>query len=180
MINVDIKNLAAAKRYARALANTARENIDEIEKDLASINEILFNNESFRTFFTHPNISLKNKKETFKEAFEGKINPISYNFFQTILDEGRISIFQTIFELFKKEVNLIKNRCEIEVISAIELDEAQKTNIQNKLNEKFQKEALINYSKDEAIIGGLIVKFDDRVIDLSLKTKFETLRKQII
>lgn len=179
-MNIDIKNLKTAKRYAIALKQSALDSICEVLENLESVNEIIFNNSSFKAFFLHPNISLRDKKELIAQSFEGKINPVTYNFLQTLLDENRFSIFNTILELFKNEVDLIQNKQRVEVISAVDLDENQKQRLQEKLSEKFNKEAIINYFEDKNILGGLVIKFEDNVIDLSLKTKFEKIRKQLI
>ncbi len=180
MKNFDIKNLKTAKRYARALSEISINILDEVESDLKSVDEIIFNNDSLKAFFLHPVVSLKDKKETIEEAFQGKINPVVYNFIQTLLDENRFSIFKTIFEVFKLESDKIKNKQRVEVISAVDLDEAQKKKLQEKLNSKLNKESILTYRLDEDILGGIVVKFDDKVIDLSLKTKFEHLKKYVI
>ena len=108
--NIDIKNVKAAKRYAQALAESAIDNIDEVNENLALIDEVIFGNEDFKVFFSHPIVSLKDKKDTLKETLEGKINEKALNFLETLLDESRFGIFKTIYELFKQEVDSIKNK----------------------------------------------------------------------
>ena len=177
--NIDIKNLKAAKRYALALIQSTESNIDEVLDNLAVINDAIFSNDEFKIFFSHPIVSLKDKKETLNETLNGKINEKVLNFVQTLLDENRFSIFGTIYELFKKEADNFKNLQRIEVTSVIELDEVQKENLKNKLSTKLNKEVILNFSENKDILGGLVVKFDDNVIDLSLKTKFDLIRKNI-
>lgn len=177
--NIDIKNIKTAKRYALALSQSAIENIDEINENLALVNEVIFDNPDFVNFFSHPIVSLKDKKDTINETLNGKINEKTLNFLNTLLDENRFNIFKTIYELFKTEVDLIKNKQRVYVTSAIELDNKEKEKLQNKLNEKLQKEVIINYEENQDILGGLLIKFEDKVIDLSLKTKFDDLRKNI-
>ena len=65
----------------------------------------------------------------------------------------------------------------MDVFYAYEIDEEQKTRLKDKLSNKFNKEVILNYQKDETILGGLVIKFDDKIIDLSLKTKFDRLKK---
>ena len=108
--NIDIKNLKVAKRYSQALIESAADNVDEVLNNLKSINEAIFDNQDLKTFFLHPVISLKDKKEALKTALENKIDNLTLNFIETLLDENRFGAFKTIFELFKKEVNKIKNK----------------------------------------------------------------------
>ncbi len=174
---IDIKNLKAAKRYALALVESAHDNLDEILDDLSEINGIIFKNKDFKMFFTHPAISLKDKKDILNDALYGKINEKTLNFLKTLLDEGRLNIFETIYGVIKSEINAIKNKQCVEIISAVELDEDAKNKLKEKLNAKLKKDVILNYCKDEDILGGLVIKMEDKVIDLSLKTRFEVLRK---
>ncbi len=177
--NIDIKNLKTAKRYALALAQSAIDNIDEVNNNLALVDDVIFNNADFVNFFSHPIVSLKDKKDTVKETLEGKISEISLNFINTLLDENRFNIFRTIFEQFKKEVDEIKNKQRIDVTSAIELDEDQKKDLIEQLTKKLNKDVILNYEEDEEILGGLVVKYEDKVLDLSLKAKFDQLKQNI-
>jgi len=174
--NIDIKNIKVARRYARALSQSATDCIDDVFSDLNAVNEMIFENDEFKTFFMHPVVSLKDKKEAIKAAFENKINKISLNFLETLLDENRFDIFRTIFELFKKEADAIKNKQHVEIISAVALNDETKGRIEEKLSKKLEKSIVLNCNIDEKVLGGLIVKIEDKVIDLSLKTRFETLK----
>ena len=175
--NIDIKNIKVAKRYSHALAQSADKDIDEILENLKSINEVIFENQDLRTFFLHPVISLKDKKETLKSALQDKVNILTLNFIKTLLDENRFGIFKTIYELFKKEADKKKNKQEVEIISAVDINEKSKKMLEEKLKTKLNKDVVLNYSKNQDILGGFIIKIEDKVIDLSLKTKFETLTK---
>lgn len=177
--NIDIKNLKVAKRYAHALVESANSEIQNVNRELALVSEAIFDNEDLKLFFSHPIVSLKDKKDTIKDTLEDKIGQTTYNFLNTLLDENRIEIFKTIYELFKKELDEINNKQQVEVISAVELDEEEKNKLIEKLSQKLNKEVNLTLVNDDNILGGLVVKFEDKVIDLSLKTKFDTLRKYI-
>ena len=175
--SVDIKNLKVAKRYALALAESSIDHIDKAVEDMKLVNELIFQNEELKTFFMHPVVSLKDKKETIEAAFKDKLDTSSFNFIETLLDESRFGIFRTILEVFIKESEKIKNKQRVEVISAVDIDEEEKQRLTAKLNEKLNKDVLLNYNLDDSILGGLVVKIEDKVIDLSLKAKFEELKK---
>jgi len=178
--NINIKDLKAAKRYAQALVQSIGDNYDEILNDLSEIDNIIFQNNEFKTFFFHPIVSLKDKKDILNDTLKRRINDTSLNFIQILLDENRFSDFKTILYVFQKEVGKLKNKQKIDIISAVELDEETKTRLKNKLNEKLNKDIILNFSQNNDIIAGLILKTDDKVLDLSLKNKFETLKKQAL
>ena len=175
--NIDIKNTHVAQRYANALKECSMDCIDEIREDLKVVLDGIFNNDELKAFFNHPIISLADKKDTIRQTLEGKINNITLNFLETLLNENRFGIFNTIYVLYIKETDKVKNRQQVEVICAQEPTDEQKNKLWDKLNRKLSKETQITYIKDEDIIGGLIIRIEDNVIDLSLKNKFEALRK---
>lgn len=174
---VDIKNLKVAKRYAHALVESGIDCIDKVVSDMNLLDELIFKNEDLKTFFLHPVVSLKDKKETIEKAFKDKISEISFNFIETLLDENRFGIFRTILEVFIKETERIKNMQRVEVVSAVDIDEEEKEKLTKKLSEKLNKEVILKYNLDGTILGGIVVKVEDKVVDLSLKAKFENLKK---
>ena len=59
------------------------------------------------------------------------------------------------------------------------MDDNEKEKLKNKLIEKLQKDVILNYEENDEILGGLVIKYEDKVIDLSLKNKFDQIRKNI-
>lgn len=176
--NIDIKNLKVAKRYAKALIELSKDDLESVLSNLEIIKTIIFENPNFAAFFSHPVIPVQDKKDTIESALRGKISDTVLNFVGTLLDENRFLIFDSIYELFKKEFDIIKNRQSVKIISAVELEENEKKRLEEKLSKKLQKEVILSYKTDEDILGGLVIKLDDKVIDLSLKTRFAALKKQ--
>ena len=169
--------MKVAKRYAAALIESSNDFLDEVLENLKLVDELIFQNNELKTFFLHPVVSLKDKKDVIDSVFKGKINEITYNFLGTLLDENRFIIFRSILELYKKQTEKIKNMQRVQVVSAVGLDEDAKNRLEEKLAEKMKKQVILNYDIDETIIGGLVVKIEDKVLDLSLKRKFENLEK---
>ncbi len=169
--------MKVAKRYAAALIESSNDFLDEVLENLKLVDELIFQNNELKTFFLHPVVSLKDKKDVIDSVFKGKINEITYNFLGTLLDENRFIIFRSILELYKKQTEKIKNMQRVQVVSAVGLDEDAKNRLAEKLAEKMKKQVILNYDIDETIIGGLVVKIEDKVLDLSLKRKFENLEK---
>ena len=81
---------------------------------------------------------------------------------------------------YKEDLDKINNIQRVEVVSAIELDDNSKQKIIDKLQHRLQKNVIAQWQTDEEIIGGLVVKINDDVIDSSLKNKLENLSKNII
>lgn len=175
MTAIDTKNLKPAKRYASALL--ALENFDTIKDDLAVVCSLIFENKEFTGFFEHPVISIPDKKDTLKEIFEGKINPEVLNLLYVLLDNNRFNILPSIYQVCIKEFQKRQNIIKATVTSVIELSVRQKEQLNDKLNKKLNKEVILDFNFDKKIIAGLVIKIEDNVIDLSLKSKFDKLKK---
>ena len=66
-----------------------------------------------------------------------------------------------------------------EVVSTIKLDDKQRLKIESELKRIFSKDITVSYTEDKKILGGLIIKHEDRIINLSLKTKLEEMKKYL-
>lgn len=176
-LNIDIKNLKAVKRYADALIEATEGNYDEIKENLELIYDSIFKNDELKTFFLHPVISPETKIDILKETFQDKINPKTLNFIMLLLKENRFVEFESILSVFKDRLNELNNIKKVSVTTAIEIDNSIKENIVNKLKNKLNSEILLDLNIDKDILGGIIIRLEDKIIDLSLKNKFERLRK---
>lgn len=174
-MTIDTKNLKPAKRYASALIATG--NIDNIKNDLSLVVELIFSNDEYKNFFKHPVISVLDKKDTIREIFDGKIDNEVLNLLYVLLDNNRFDITPLVNEVFVKESEKLQNIIHAQVSSVIELDEAQKLQLNKKLNDKLKKQVILDFNIDKEIIGGLTIKIEDNIIDLSLKSKFDKLKK---
>lgn len=175
MKQLNIKNLKAAKRYAKALIDLGENEV--IKSDLEAVFNAIFENEEFKMFFSHPVISLFDKKDTMKQIFEGKVHGEILNLLYVLLDNNRLSLLPEIKEVFNEEFENAKNILRGEVQSVIELNDEQKAQLKEKLSQKLNKQVELDFEINKAIVAGLVIRLKDSVIDLSLKTKFDKLKK---
>ena len=85
-----------------------------------------------------------------------------------------------IVEAYSYEVDEIHNVKRVEVVSAVEISDDRKQRLVEKLQNKLQKTVIPNWNVDIDIIGGLIIRIGDDVVDNSLRNKLENLSKNII
>lgn len=175
MTTIDTKNLKPAKRYANALIELNRPEV--VGQDLKCVLDVIFSNNDYKNFFEHPVISLKDKKETIEEIFKEKIDNEVLNFLFVLLDNSRFNILPLVYEVYSDLSQKAQNIIHAQVASVIELDDNQKNELKEKLSRKLQKQIEIDYEIKKEIIAGLTVKIEDNIIDLSLKAKFDKLKK---
>lgn len=171
-----MKISTSAETYADSLIK-ADENFELILNDLIEIKEIISQSDEFNNVMENPSIQNETKFEIIDEIFKNKINDKLVNFLKILVEKNRFNEFNQIIQAYSNKTDNINNIKRVEVISAIDLTEDQKSRINEKLHTRLQKNIVAKWTTDENIIGGLIIKYDDNVIDNSLKNKLEKLSK---
>ena len=166
----------SSETYANSLIETGLDN-RLISDSLSAITEIIDKSEDFSQVMLNPAIPSSTKFEIIDEIFQNKIDEKIINFLKIIVEKNRFSQFKEIVSAYFEKSDEINNIKRVEIISAVELSENQKSKITEKLQSKLQKTVIPNWVLNEEIIGGLVVKYDDEVIDNSLKNKLEKISK---
>lgn len=132
------------------------------------------------SFLCHPQISKDEKIKTVERILKGRVSEDLIGFFQIIIQKGRCKELKDIFRYMEKKVKKLLGIGELHVISAVPLKKEQKEKIEKKALKSSGYKALETaYEIDEAIIGGLILKMDDRIVDNSIHTKLSAMGKHL-
>ena len=172
-----------ADRYAIALIELADKNnsLDQFNYDLAAINSVFKENKDISLFLAHPTIPVDEKKALIKKVFEGAVSEYIINFLMILIDRNRFALLLNIYEHYNLLLNKKRNIVVAKVTTAINIDEEIINNLRHKLEQKFNGLNMqISTEINPDIIAGMIVKIGDRVIDGSIKTKIENMKKQLI
>ena len=168
----------SSKNYAGALAEIADDNIisyDGIKNDLNTVSEIIKNSPDLKSVLENITISTDIKNSIIDEVFKNQINEKIINFLKILTNKNKFGEFAEIKSDFETIYNDVNNIKLIDVTSAVELTQEQKNRVTEKLQAKLNKQIKANWLLDEGIIGGLIIKIDDNVINSSLKNRLEKL-----
>ncbi len=181
MRTIDVKNINIAKKYATALFEITEDNKAEVVmQNLIFIDETLRTNEQLFSFFNNPIITRDDKKDVAQKIFAIHIEKDVLDLLFVLIDNARIDAFNEIVNQYSSQFNIKENIVKPNIISAVELTEEQKQKVIAKLQNKLNKQIIPNYIIDENIIAGMIIEIDDKVIDFSLKEKFEQVQKQLV
>ncbi len=168
----DIKNMKIAKRYAKALAQFDA----DFTPDFETICTVLEENKDLGDFLNHPVVDINDKKEVLEKIFKNKVSPKILDLTYILLDNGRFSYFGKTGISYREILDEKKGITKIDVVSAVDLDKEDKEALLKKLQEKFKGKIILNHYTDKSILGGFLLKMQDKVIDLSLKKRFENLK----
>lgn len=170
-----------ARRYAQALFTLAqkKEMLEKVRKDLLLIKKTVRTSQKLQTFVNHHLIAKEAKKEVFKKIFAKDLSQITMNFLFLLTDKRREKHLLDILEEFIAYYNEVKNLLYVEVRSARKLTDAQIKVISGKLSDITEKDVRLNAKTDPDLIGGIVVKFNDRVYDGSVAGRLAALKESL-
>ncbi len=171
-------NSTSPKNYAKALAEIAKDNVmsyEDIKHNLDTVILILQSSSELQMTLENTAISNSAKIDIINEVFKNQINDKIINFLKILVNKSKFNELPLIIDEFNKILDNVNNIKRVEVVSAVQLTEDQKNKITEKLKNKLNKNIIAEWIEQPEIIGGLIIKIEDDVIDASLKKKLENL-----
>jgi len=167
-------------RYANSLFKLAEEKntLAKIAEDVELLFSTISNSKELRTLLKNPVIKSDKKKELLTKIFEGKISDDMMRFIDFVIEKNREDILLDIMQEF---LNLRDNKegiLRVQVITAVEIDDNLKKEIEKVLENKERKKIKSTYVINPNILGGYVIRFKDTVIDASLTHQLERLRKK--
>lgn len=168
--------------YGNALFELACEEgkIDQILEEVLAVKQIFKDNREIIRLLNHPKIVKEEKIAIIENIFKNRISDDLIGIIVIMIKKDRYSNILEVFNYFENAVKKYKNIGVAYITSAVTLSETQKNNIEKRLLDttSYTKIEAI-YNVDKGIIGGLIIRIEDRVIDSSIKTKIESLSKAL-
>lgn len=171
-----------SKTYGDALFEVAVEggSVDALAEETESILKIFSENEDYIKVLNHPKIPMEEKLKLVKEAFEGNVSNELLGLLLTVVEKGRFSEIEEILQYFLFEVRGYKRIGTATVTSAVALSDEQKKAVEKRLLETTSYESfLLEYQVDKSLIGGMIIKIGDRVVDSSIRTKLQSMAREL-
>lgn len=171
-----------SKTYGEALFELAYElkKADQFLEEVTQLMVILQQNPEFDKLMNHPKISKVEKVDVMEKVFADKASKELVGFLVLVLQKERYKDLKAILQYFVQKVKEEKGIGPAIVTTPMELSEIQKKQIEERLLQTTSyKEMEMTYLVDEALIGGMVIRIGDRVVDSSIKTKLEELTKQL-
>ena len=178
-----MKGTIVASRYAKSLLDLSIERniLDKVNNDMVQLSEIFADSADLVSVLNNPTINAAKKTEVFTAIFNGKMEKISLDFIRLITKNSRESLLPVIAQNFTKLYKSHNNILDVELISAVALDDATKSEIMNKVKSKFEGSTIeLTENIDESILGGFIVKIGDKQIDASIASQLTNLKSILL
>ena len=168
--------------YAGSLLELATEQnqADAIGQELASIQEILQQNKSFRLYLLDPGISNDERGQTIKRIFGDSIPPLLRNFLGVLNEKNRLGTLGEIADAYHTMLDERSGKIEVDVTVASRLSAEQLEEVRQRVSTALKKDAVVHQYVDESIIGGLVIRVQDKLIDASVKSQLASMKEQLL
>jgi F-type H+-transporting ATPase subunit delta len=167
--------------YARSLFEAADDEgkLDEVREQLGAFADALDGDHDMQVFFFSPYFSTQEKKDGLHKAISGA-EPIFVNFLELLIENHRMPAIFRIrrgYEALWEERNKL---LPVHVTSAVELDEQTVREIGDRIAEQTGQRVELSSTVAPDILGGIVVRVGNQVLDASIRNRLETLRKQVV
>ncbi len=174
--------MSAVSTYAEALFEAARER-GELEQTLDELQEfgrVLEESEELRLFFYAGQVPEREKRRAIDALTEG-MSVSTRNFLKVLSDNGREEIFDEVVLRYEGLVKEHLGRVEVEVTTAVELDEEERERLKERLGRMLEgSEVILQTRVEPNILGGAVIRVGGRMVDGSIRGQLESLREGML
>jgi len=177
-----MKNLAVARRYAKALLLISKEDgqTDAYRKELSGFADLMEQENALNQAITNPLYDTKSRRNVLQAILDRLgISKTMKSFFLLLFDKGRIGFIGSINEFYQKLADELRGIARASLISATALSEDTVEKIQAALSKKTKKKIILEVAQNPELIGGIVTKIGDLVWDGSIKTQLANMRETL-
>ena len=169
-----------ARVYARSLFEIAREQgkLDVLREQLAQFADAVNDNHDLAVFFFSPYFSTKEKQEALGRLLDGA-DPTFLNFLKLLIENHRMPVIFRIRQEYERLWDEENKTLPVEVTSAIALDEQTTASLARTIGERAGRKVTLAARVDPDILGGIIIRVGNSILDASIHNRLEQLRRHV-
>lgn len=172
---------AVARRYAEAVfeIGVEKHDVDTWLQDLRTIAEY-FGNRRLQFVLSEPNISFERKRQIVSDLLQSKVSHDALGLALLLVERGLVNQTGRILDQYTQRYNDYHNQAVATVTTAMPLDDATRDEVRRQLERQTGKKIILEEKIDPSILGGVIARVGDLLIDSSVRYRLSKLRQQII
>jgi F-type H+-transporting ATPase subunit delta len=169
-----------ARVYARSLFEVAteRDKIDVVHEELGQFADALHESRELQTFLFSPYFSTEEKKDGLAKAVTDADETVA-NFLALLLEKHRMPVIFRIRREYDRLWEEANRLLPVQITSAVELDPSVAERIGDEIGRQTGRTVELTSSVDPDVIGGIVVRVGNSILDASIRTRLENLRKQV-
>jgi len=152
---------------------------NEIDGHLA-LAKSLFENPGFRKLLGSPRVRVEAKMEVLRRGLEGVVNPLILRLFELLLDRKRVEYLPDISTSFTKVLEESKGIARADVRTSIALDAETEKKLRDALEGVTGKQILMEKHVDPSLIGGVLVRIGDQLLDSTVRTRLKEMKEKLL
>ena len=171
----------SAEYYARAILDIgkAEKTVDLLDTEFKTLKEVVISDLDLKKYLTDPSVDktakIKMAQKVLGESASASIRTV----FAILIMADIIEEIEEIYNIFVGFVSDFKKQVYVEVVSVVELDSGTISKIKEDVDEASGLDVRIRNTVDPDIIGGLVLKIGEKIVDLSIKNKIEDIRAKL-
>ncbi len=166
--------------YARSLFEAAQDadRLEDVREQLGELADAIDDDHDLQVFFFSPYLTTEDKKEGLEKAVSD-LDELVDNFLQLLIENHRMPVLFKIRREFEKLWDEENDVLPVQVTSAIELDESTVKQIGDQIAEQTGRQVELTSDVDPDVLGGLVVRVGNTVLDASVRRRLENLRREV-
>ena len=171
-----------AVAYAQALLDLATEQNQQepVAQELRDLRDLVGGYPSFGDYLRDPTVGLAGRQDVLRKALEGRVSPLMWNFVRVVASKGRTGLLADLSPTYDALLARRQGRVDVDVTVARELTAEQLEQVRRRVSDALAKHAVVRQQVDASIIGGVVLKVEDRVIDASVRQQLRALRQRLL
>ncbi|MCS6950249.1 MAG: ATP synthase F1 subunit delta [bacterium] len=171
-----------ARRYARALFNAAvqQQMVEEVGNSFRELLHTLEEQPALRQLLLNPLMARERKQQLVQQALAGKVHPLLVSLLNVMIRKRRENVLEEVFHEYGKLYDEHLGILRVQAISARPIDELQERALVRSLEQRTGKTVVLDKQVDPSLIGGIVVRIGDTVIDGSVHGQLQRLRHYLL
>ena len=177
-----MKNFAIARRYAKALLLIGKEDgqIETYRQELEDFSALVQKEAALGQAISNPLYNAEGRKRVLESVVEKlALSRVMKSFLTLLFDKGRFVYLSSINDFYQRLADDLKGIARASLVSATVLSSETVDKIRNTLSEKTGKDIILEVEQDPGLIGGIVTRIGDLVLDGSIKTQLLNMRESL-
>lgn len=168
--------------YARSLLELAEQSrsVEAVANDLETVSMLLEQNPDFEAFLASPYFAEQTKRDLVRKVFTGKLQALTLNFLSVMIDHDRGMFLPAIIGRYRQLYRVYQGYRTVEVTVAQPMSDEQAEKLSRELAQALQAKVDLDVHVDPSIIGGVVIRYDDKMVDNSVKGRLARTVNQLL
>ena len=176
------RNSSAAQAFAQALFELAdeRKQVDSVAAEMAALGQVIHNTPTIASFFANPVVKDAERQSVVERSLIATASPLTGSFIKLLVAKGQLGELAGTAAEFAKLVARRQGRVDVDVTVARPLGAQELDLVRQRISTAIQKEAIVKQRVDASILGGIIIRVGDKLIDGSVRSQLKAIEDRML